>query len=188
MKNIFVMGLSLALGFSLASCNSEHEGHTEVVKTSETSESAETKDQKTALEKEVEEQALKIFAANFQLHQAFVKDDVELIQQQAVNLREVTTQAIAAQPTLVALAKVDDTLKLMATQKEVEELTTSFGQVNLVLVDYLLAHELSGAYNVYYCPMVDKRWIQDSAQVLEVQNPYALYMLKCGTKETSFNI
>lgn len=188
MKNIFVMGLSLALGFSLAGCNSDHEGHTEVVKTSVTSESAETKDQKIALEKEVEEQALKIFEANFQLHQAFVKDDIELIQQQAFNLREVTSQAVAAQPSLVELAKVDETLKQMATQKEVEQLATSFAVVNQVMVDFLLANELSAAYNIYYCPMVDKRWIQDSAQVLEVQNPYALYMLKCGTKETSFNI
>lgn len=188
MKKILLIGISLALGFNLTGCNSHDTEHADHEHHAEVSEANEAKGEKAALEKEAQAQALNIFAANFQLHQAFIKDDVELIQQQAFNLREVTTQAVAAQPSLVELAKVDETLKQMATQKEVEQLATSFALVNQVMVDFLLANELSAAYNVYYCPMVDKRWIQDSAQVLEVQNPYALYMLKCGTKETSFNI
>ena len=39
---------------------------------------------------------------------------------------------------------------------------------------------LSKSYGQYYCPMVNKTWIQNSVKVAEVRNPYAPGMKSCG--------
>ena len=37
-------------------------------------------------------------------------------------------------------------------------------------------------YNLYYCPMVKKHWLQNSKKMAKVHNPYAPDMKSCGSQ------
>ena len=58
--------------------------------------------------------------------------------------------------------------------------------VSSALAHVLSKYDLGSDYNVYYCPMVRKKWIQNSTKHAGVKNPYAPEMPNCGRKESSF--
>lgn len=76
-----------------------------------------------------------------------------------------------------------ETIKAEATEDANKE---AFGVISLGLANIVRKYDVGGKWNVYSCPMVKKSWIQDSAKVDDVQNPYAASMPNCGRKETSY--
>ncbi len=41
-------------------------------------------------------------------------------------------------------------------------------------------------YNVFYCPMVKKAWVQDVSKQPKIRNVFAQEMLECGEQQTRF--
>lgn len=169
----------------LSSCFSEHGEHAHHHADDKKNEATEQK--RMSLAKDSQDSLDKIYQANFRIHQAFIAEEMQEVKAAATELKNLIEQQ-NAKDELNELLLITEPLQLMSSLEDSDELAQAFGEVNKVMVAYLLKYELGSAFNVYYCPMVEKHWIQNSAVVDDVQNPYALYMLKCGTRETSFNI
>ena len=69
-----------------------------------------------------------------------------------------------------------------ATERETNNQNYHLDSMDLVqLVD---TYALGDAYNAYSCPMVKKKWVQNSKKMARVHNPYAPGMPHCGTQDS----
>lgn len=117
------------------------------------------------------------------LHQSFFQYD-------AKSAQKIAGEMVAT----IAKIKNKDVVKLLEfSKKTLSEITESKSRddnnQNLHLVSMALGHvinkyEVSGKYNVFYCPMIKKKWIQNTEKSSEVNNPYAPEMPHCGGQES----
>lgn len=61
-----------------------------------------------------------------------------------------------------------------------------FESVSKVLVSYLNQYKIDPKFQIFYCPMVRKRWIQDTKRYAKTHNAYDPGMLHCGGKVSNF--
>ena len=57
--------------------------------------------------------------------------------------------------------------------------------VSSALIFVINKYDLGSEYNAYSCPMVKKKWIQNSKKMTKVHNPYAAGMPHCGSQDSS---
>lgn len=55
------------------------------------------------------------------------------------------------------------------------------------LIKIVKEQDVNSKFNLFYCPMVQKSWIQDTTVNKDVRNVYAMEMLECGDQTTHFN-
>ena len=55
--------------------------------------------------------------------------------------------------------------------------------VSMALIHVLNKYDIGNDYAAYTCPMVQKKWIQNSKKIAKVHNPYSDKMPHCGAKE-----
>ena len=77
-------------------------------------------------------------------------------------------------------------IKEISKTKDEESNKEAYFKFSAALASIVKKYDLGKNYNVYYCPMVKKSWIQDSSKHDGVRNPYASYMPECGRKETDY--
>ena len=58
--------------------------------------------------------------------------------------------------------------------------------VSMSLTHLIIKYDLGKDYNVYSCPMVKMKWIQNSKKMAKVHNPYAPNMPHCGERLTDY--
>jgi len=61
-----------------------------------------------------------------------------------------------------------------------------YNMVSLTLTHLINKYDLGSEYNVYSCPMVKKKWVQNSKKMNKVHNPYAPNMPHCGERLTDY--
>jgi len=61
-----------------------------------------------------------------------------------------------------------------------------YNMVSMALTHLINKYDLGNDYNVYHCPMVKKKWVQNSSKMKKVHNPYAPNMPHCGERLTDF--
>ena len=57
--------------------------------------------------------------------------------------------------------------------------------LDITAADVVNTYDVGKKYNAYSCPMVKKKWVQNSKKMAKVHNPYAPNMPHCGSKDTS---
>lgn len=60
----------------------------------------------------------------------------------------------------------------------------SYGEYLPTLVEVVKKYAPDSRYQIYYCPMVKKYWVQDERTNSTVKNVFAQDMLECGGKES----
>lgn len=55
----------------------------------------------------------------------------------------------------------------------------------MALIHIVNKYDLGSKYNAYSCPMVKKKWLQNSDKMAKVHNPYAAGMPHCGSQDTN---
>lgn len=61
-----------------------------------------------------------------------------------------------------------------------------YNKANLNFIKIINHYDVGPYYNAYTCPMVNKRWIQNTKNSNKVKNPYADYMPHCGGQDTDY--
>lgn len=128
---------------------------------------------------------IEVLKVNEQLHQSFFKYDKNLVEQNARKLKDV-----------IGKIKNEEVSKLLSfSRKQLGEIKSShdrginnnhYNLVSMALIHIVNTYDLGSKYNSYSCPMVKKKWIQNSAKMAKVHNPYAPQMPHCGSKDSNY--
>jgi hypothetical protein len=121
---------------------------------------------------------------NDELLNAFLKKDSKGVEKIAIELNKQLSKS-NAEVLNSTKKQASKLLELKATNSNEKNLV-SYEQFLKPLVEVVKANDVGNKFNIFYCPMVKKSWIQDIEVNKDVKNVYAMDMLECGTQETHF--
>lgn len=121
----------------------------------------------------------KAFEEYEQLHQAFFNYDGKRVQaasgKLATTLGEIKNEALSK--------KLEFSRKRLGGISESSSRSDnnqSLHLVSMAMIHVLNTYKVDGKYKAYQCPMVMKKWIQNTEKQKITQNPYAPEMPNCG--------
>lgn len=123
-----------------------------------------------------------LFVINEELHSSFFTYDAKKAEKTAAKLATAIDK-IKNKEVQKALDLASKNLKSIKASASREDNNKKYHQVSMTLIDVLKTFELSSAYASYSCPMVKKKWVQNTNKMAKVHNPYAPEMPHCGGKD-----
>jgi len=130
-------------------------------------------------------EVIKVLKANEKVHESFFKYDGSSVESSAKNLGEQ-----------IDLLENNEIKKLLNfAKKKALEIKSANDQktnnqnyniVSMALIHIVNTYDLGKDYNAYSCPMVKKKWLQNSSKKDKVHNPYSAMMPHCGSKDTNY--
>lgn len=118
------------------------------------------------------------------LHSSFFEYDAKAVEQNALLLSKVIkkiTHKEISKMLKFSLTK----LALITSKAKRDENNNNYHLFSMAMIYIVNKYEV-GRYNSFSCPMVKKKWIQNSAKTKGVRNPYAPEMKRCGSKDSRF--
>ena len=148
-------------------------------------------DSRIEISNESKQKLIKLLEENEGLHDAFYNYKEENIEK-VIKKTETMITAITK-----ALDKIEKNLKadLIYGRSNLEKISSKakksenynhYNAFSTSMIKILTTYNLGDTYNVYSCPMVKKKWIQNSKTLSKVHNPYAPSMPHCGVQDTYF--
>lgn len=134
------------------------------------------------LDKKVIDQMKTVLQLNEELHQAFFKNDNNLMEKKVSEISQAIT-SLSSKVIKDKLEKSRQQLIQIKTGRAQEENNQAYHQFSMALGHIVRNYEISKDYALYSCPMVKKKWLQNIKNNSMVQNPYAASMPGCGEKE-----
>jgi hypothetical protein len=127
-----------------------------------------------------------IFSTYVSLHKSFFTYNKTKVQGTAKALKDAISmsQSELLQTNFKLTMKFID--RLINSNKRAQA-NKNFGIISMNFVSFLEKYAVEGKYNVYECPMVQKKGVHYTVHANEVQNPYAPEMPNCGRKITKFD-
>ncbi len=128
---------------------------------------------------------ISILKTNEDLHASFFKYDATLIESNAKKIKSMFSKLTNKK--IKSLLKFAGTkLDLMTSKNEKDENNKNYNIVSMALIHIVNTYNVGKEYNAYSCPMVKKKWIQNSKKQERVHNPYAANMKHCGGKDSNY--
>lgn len=128
---------------------------------------------------------MKALKVNESLHQAFFKYDA---QEAALKAKELKTaiEKIENKEVAKLLSFAKSKLDNIKASSDREENNKNYHIVSSALIHVVNTYDLGNEYNAYSCPMVKKKWLQNTSKSSDVKNPYAASMPSCGSKDSKY--
>lgn len=119
---------------------------------------------------------------NDKLFNAFLKEDSKQIETAAQALQ---TEVTKSKSKILEYTRLKaETLSKIKGSNKIN--LKHYQEFNDQLVDLVNKYQVNNRFNIFYCPMVKKSWIQDVKVNKDVRNVYAMEMLECGVQKTNF--
>lgn len=143
---------------------------------------AEDKKEKKPLDAKTKERVVQVLESNEKLHNAFFNYEEGKVEK-------------AAQKTISAIEEIEnkEIKKLLTFSKgklgeikasnEREENNQNYHLVSMALIHIVNTYDLGEKYSGFSCPMVQKKWVQNTKKMPKVHNPYDPAMPHCGGQE-----
>lgn len=144
-----------------------------------------SKTKRLTLDKKNKEVLLEIFKVNERLHSAYFKYNAEEIEKNA----EVLIGALESIKNPKVKKEFKESTKRLEKIKKTNDRKKNDHLYHLIskdLIKILNKYDLGSTYNVYYCPMIQKSWVQNSKKMEKVHNPFAPWMAHCGAQQTKY--
>ena len=122
--------------------------------------------------------------ANEALHSSFFKYDAKAVESNAMKLKKAI-DAIEDKEVAKLLDFSKGKLKEIKASNDREANNKNYHLVSMALIHIVNKYDVGSKYNAYSCPMVKKKWVQNSSKMAKVHNPYAPNMPHCGSKDTN---
>jgi len=175
-KKFFVtLSLVVASLFALKTFGSESHDHGKVMK----KENSQTKQ----LDKDSKAQILKSLKTYEKLHDAYYAYDNSKVVSESKKLTQ-SLEAISNKD-IQSKLKSENVYTFLNAIKMTDNRTVNdslLDNVSKKLNEIILSKYDLSDYNLYYCPMVKKHWLQNSKKMAKVHNPYAPDMKSCGSQ------
>lgn len=168
-----------ATSIALASTSEHHSSHGKREKT-------DSSKNRKALEAKQKAEVIKVFEANDFLHSAFFDFDAKKV----VSAAKALSAAIANLSSSEIKSKLQfakTKLDSFANDNDREELDQNYHLVSMALIHVLQNYDVGSSFNAFSCPMVKKKWVQNTKVKSKVQNPYAPDMKSCGSQDSDFS-
>ena len=75
-------------------------------------------------------------------------------------------------------------LSEIKSDRDRKENNQTYHLVSMALIHIMNKYDVGDKYNAYSCPMVKKKWIQNSKKTSKVHNPYMAGMPHCGSQDS----
>lgn len=129
---------------------------------------------------------LQVFKRNEALHAAFYSFDAKKVAQAARQMAEAMASVRNKELSKKMAFSTKTLLEMSEPGKTRAQLDQSYHLVSMALIHFLKNYDIGKDYDAYSCPMVKKKWVQNSAKKAKVHNPYAPGMPHCGSQDTKF--
>ncbi|MBT6325368.1 MAG: DUF3347 domain-containing protein [Bdellovibrionales bacterium] len=126
-----------------------------------------------------------VLSVNESLHSAFFTYSGKLVEKEARNLIEKIND-IKNEEISKLLQFSKSKLSEIKEANERDKNDQSYHSVSMALIHIVNKYDLGSKYNAYSCPMVKKKWIQNSEKMSKVHNPYAPGMPHCGLQDSKY--
>jgi hypothetical protein len=130
-------------------------------------------------------QLLKVFSANEKLHNSFFNYDGKEVEKNAASLKSEISAISDKKISKLLQFSVKKLDEVKASNKQ-DTNNQNYHLISMALIHILKTYDIGDKYNAYSCPMVKKKWIQNSKSKDKVHNPYASNMPHCGSKDTFY--
>ena len=128
---------------------------------------------------------LNVLKINERLHEAFFKYDAKKAELSARELK-AAIEKIEDKQISKLLSFSKSKLDSIKASNEREENNQNYHLVSSALIHVVNSYDLGAEYNAYSCPMVKKKWLQNTSESSDVKNPYAASMPSCGSKDSEY--
>jgi len=135
------------------------------------------------LTEETKSKLITVLDSNESLHAAFFKYEGKNVEKAAQSLKtkmKAIENAEIKKLLKFSIGKLDE----LKSDTERETNNQNYHLVSMALIHLVNTYDLGDAYNAYSCPMVKKKWVQNSKKMARVHNPYAPGMPHCGTQDS----
>ena len=121
--------------------------------------------------------------ANEALHSSFFKYDAKAVESNAMKLKKAI-DAIEDKEVAKLLNFSKSKLSEIKASNDRETNNKNYHLVSMALIHIVNKYDVGSKYNAYSCPMVKKKWVQNSSKMAKVHNPYAPNMPHCGSQDS----
>lgn len=137
-----------------------------------------------ALNEKVKKEVIEVLEANEKLHVSFFEYNGKKIETSASAVKEKIGKI--SDPEISKLLKYPMTkLSEMKSGSERADNDKNYHLVSMALINIVKKYDVGEKYNAFTCPMVKKKWLQNTKKMPTVHNPYAPDMPTCGMRTTS---
>ena len=136
---------------------------------------------KMAIKESHKKEVLDALSANEMLHASFFKYKGNEVESNAKKLNEKISKITHKDISKLLTFANTKLLTITADNKRAVN-NESYHIVSMVLINVINTYNLGEKYKAYLCPMVKKKWVQNTSKGDKVNNPYAPYMPHCGSK------
>ncbi len=141
------------------------------------------KERKT-LSKSALKEIVSLLEANEKLHRAFYEYSGPNVEKNSLEMISLIDDI--SDPEISKLLQFSKKkLGEIKASAEKDENNKTYNLISMALIYVINNYDVGKKYNAYSCPMVKKKWIQNSEKLAEVHNPYAPEMPQCGSKDTN---
>lgn len=142
-----------------------------------------SKNGRKSLAETTKKSVISVLEANEKLHASFFKYDAKAVEANALKLTKVIN-AIKDKEISTLLTFSKTKLAEIKASNERETNNKNYHLVSMALIHVVNKYDVGAKYNVYSCPMVKKKWVQNSSKMQKVHNPYAPNMPHCGSQDS----
>jgi hypothetical protein len=121
--------------------------------------------------------------ANEALHSSFFKYNAKAVETNAMKLKKAI-DAIEDKEVVKLLNFSKTKLSEIKASNDRETNNKNYHLVSMALIHIVNKYDVGSKYNAYSCPMVKKKWVQNSSKMAKVHNPYAPEMPHCGSQDS----
>ncbi|MDA8792735.1 hypothetical protein N9N67_05785 [Bacteriovoracaceae bacterium] len=143
------------------------------------------KNERAKISPEVKQEIINLFQTNESLHSSFFDYNAEQVEKSALELKMVISKIKSEQVNKILLNSVNLLSEIKAINER-EQNNITYHKISLELITLLKSIDLGSIYNAYSCPMVKKKWVQNSQKKKRVHNPYDPSMPYCGAQDTRY--
>ena len=174
MFKLIILSAILSISSSFASGTEDHGSH-----------SKEKLSTRLKLDKKTKLEVASVLKANDDLHTAFFSYDSNEVDKAARVLEKEISKISNSDISKVLKFSQTKLSKITAKAKR-DDNNQNYHLVSMALIHIVNKYDVGSTYNAYSCPMVKKKWIQNSTVKNKLNNPYASGMPHCGAKDTNY--
>ncbi len=130
-------------------------------------------------------EVVKVLELNEGLHASFFDYDGAKVEKAAKDLSNAIDK-ISDEKIKKLLTFSKTKLSEIKASNSTADNNQNYHLVSMALIHIINTYDVGEKYNAYSCPMVKKKWVQNSSKQDKVHNPYASNMPHCGQKDTKF--
>lgn len=137
------------------------------------------------LTNKIQAEATQILEANDKLFDSFFTYSGKRIEKNSKSLISVINK-MSSSDIKKEFKKSFPFLKKLSAKNKKALNNDLYNKASLNFINIINRYDVGPNYNAYTCPMVNKRWVQNTKISNKVKNPYADYMPHCGGQDTEY--